>query len=65
MKLRYFVLSISVAFFMVSLLSAQAVQPASLTIEAIPGDTSPQQKVQIQQYMAHQQAASTGTTASK
>ena len=47
MKLRYFVLSISVAFFMVSLLSAQAVQPASLTIEAIPGDTSPRQKVQF------------------
>lgn len=47
MKLRYFVLSISVVFFVASLLPAQALKPASLAFNAIPGDTSPRQKVQF------------------
>jgi hypothetical protein len=45
MKLRYFVLSILVVFSTVSLLPAQKVKPASLTIQAVPGQTSPQQRV--------------------
>ncbi|MGA7445659.1 MAG: hypothetical protein WBQ43_20290 [Terriglobales bacterium] len=49
MKPRYFVLSISALWFAVSFagpfLQAQEVKPASLTIQAIPGETSPQQRV--------------------
>ena len=46
MKPRYFVLSVSVLLlFAASLLHAQEVKPASVTIQAVPGQTSPQQKV--------------------
>ena len=46
MKPRCFVLSVPVLLLLAaSLLQAQEVKPASLTIQAIPGSTSPQQKV--------------------
>jgi hypothetical protein len=47
MKLRPFVLSIFVVLFAVSLLQAQALKPASLTIYALPNSTSPQQRIQF------------------
>ena len=47
MKVRPFVLSIIVLSFGVSLLQAQAVKPASLTVFAHPNSMSPQQRIQF------------------